>query len=177
MQIPYLDAVVEETLRLSHPIPIISRESTTETFLRGVRIPKGTEILINLQGASITSPRVISAKLTEDSEINSHLHSLWDSDNVTAFIPERWLKFNQVSGEMVFDIQAGPCLNFGTGLRSCFGKKLAYSQLKVLLVLLIWRFKFERLPESLNGWGKIDGVTVDPSQCFMQLVEIEEYGH
>lgn len=42
--IPYLDAVLEEVLRLNSPLGAQIRESTVDTELLGHRIPKGTSI-------------------------------------------------------------------------------------------------------------------------------------
>ncbi|RYO89312.1 hypothetical protein DL764_008606 [Monosporascus ibericus] len=115
--VPYLDAVIEEVLRLSAPVRQLVREAMVDTTLLGHRVPKGT---------------------TTDS---------WDHADPQAFVPERWLKKTVVDDGAAeaeahhYDAQAGPFLSFGTGIRGCFGRRLAYLELRILMTLLLWNFE------------------------------------
>jgi cytochrome P450 len=40
-----------------------------------------------------------------------------------------------------FDPSAKPVLAFGLGLRGCFGKRLAYVEIRILITLIIWNFE------------------------------------
>lgn len=97
---------------------------------------------------------------------------LWNPEDVEAFKPERWLKTNE-NGIDVFNPFAGPVMQFGGGVRGCFGKKLAYLELRTLLVLLIWRFELLHVPEHLAGMGAIDAITHKPKKCYVRLRELD----
>lgn len=135
IQVPYLDAVIEESLRLSGPITAVVRQAQVETTILGHRVPQGVEVLIALRSPSITqAPFAIEESLRSDSSrSHDHVRGSWD-DDPEAFIPERWLKYE--GDTMAFDSQSGPFLSFSTRARGCFGRRLAYLQLKVVMVLL-----------------------------------------
>jgi cytochrome P450 len=42
----FTQAVIEETLRLYPPVPVLAREATTEITLAGRRLPRGTLVLV-----------------------------------------------------------------------------------------------------------------------------------
>ena len=44
-------------------------------------------------------------------------------------------------GGEVFDSTAGPQLAFGLGPRGCYGRRMAFLQLRIFTVLLIWKFE------------------------------------
>ncbi|MGV7343477.1 cytochrome P450, partial [Mycobacterium kansasii] len=45
--LPYLQAIVKETMRLHPPAPLIFREPTTNVEICGFAIPKNTCVLVN----------------------------------------------------------------------------------------------------------------------------------
>ena len=51
---PYLDAVVQEVLRLAETIPMVIRESIVDTTILGHFIPKGTSVLLCKSSGSIS---------------------------------------------------------------------------------------------------------------------------
>jgi cytochrome P450 len=55
-QAPYLDAVVEEILRLSVVIPMLSRQATVDTTVLGYHIPKDTSVMLISNGPSFHQP-------------------------------------------------------------------------------------------------------------------------
>lgn len=169
-QVPYLDAVIEESLRLSGPITAVVRQAQVETTILGHRVPKGVEVLITLSGPSITqAPFAIDESLRSDSsQSHSHVRGSWD-DSPEAFIPERWLKYEGDSA--AFDSQSGPFLSFSTGTRGCFGRRLAYLQLKVLMVLLLWNLELGVLPEELQSFDAVDGLMTKPAKCYVRISE------
>lgn len=172
--VPYLDAVMEETLRYASIATLIVRTSTCDTQILGYQIPKGTDIMMSLTGPSITEPalpiREMSRSL-ESQESKDKVHP-WDED-VSQFKPERWLKLvkntNSDEKEEVFDPRAGPNLAFSAGPRQCFGKKLAYMKLRVVVTLLIWSFEFQQLDQSLNGSDIIEKLVNLPKDCYVKL--------
>lgn len=66
----------------------------------------------------------------------------WDPEDIGVFKPERWLvpasSGKDTGLKYEFDSSAGPVLAFGLGVRSCFGKRLAYLELRILLTVIIW---------------------------------------
>ena len=45
-KLPYTKAVIEETLRLYPPVPILAREAMSETSIGGKRVPKGSLVMV-----------------------------------------------------------------------------------------------------------------------------------
>ncbi|KAI3538354.1 cytochrome P450 [Colletotrichum abscissum] len=54
--IPYLDAVIEEMLRLAHTATSQDRECKEDTVILGHVIPKGTTVIVPNRGPSFTEP-------------------------------------------------------------------------------------------------------------------------
>ncbi|KXH51974.1 cytochrome P450 [Colletotrichum nymphaeae SA-01] len=170
--IPYLDAVVEEMLRLSHTAVGQERQAKEDTIVLGRHIPKGTTVFIPNRGPSFTEPgfevdEKLRSALSRTAAEERGLRA-WNSDGMDEFRPERWLKKSD-NGEVVFDALAGPTLPFGLGLRGCFGRKLAYLELRLLVTLLVWSFDFRTCDESLSDYDDIETLTRKPKQCFVNL--------
>lgn len=170
--VPYLEAVVEEMLRLAHTAIIIDRQCHEDTIVLGHRIPKGTHVIIPNKGPSFTAPAhdIDEGLRSPSSQAAAQEHGVraWIDRDVDTFMPERWLEVNE-SGEATYNATAGPTLPFGLGLRGCFGRKLAYLELRLLTTLLVWTFEFQRCPKHLSGYDDIEGLTRKPVQCFVQL--------
>lgn len=45
-RLPYTRAVIEETLRLYPPVPLLAREAMADTTIRGVAVPRGSLLLV-----------------------------------------------------------------------------------------------------------------------------------
>jgi cytochrome P450 len=61
---------------------------------------------------------------------------------------------------------------FGGGIRACFGRKLAYLELRVLFTMIIWNFKLEPVVERYDSWAAVDAITHAPQECFVKLTEL-----
>ena len=117
--LPHLEAIITETLRLSSLVPLrVPRKTTVDTTLQGYSIPKGTTVLMNLWS------------LHHDPEI-------WDEPE--AFRPERFL---DEEGNFV-PPKADRFLPFSAGRRVCLGESLARIELFLVLARLLHSFKFE----------------------------------
>lgn len=123
-KLPYLQAVVKETLRLHPPGPLLSwaRLSITDVNLtNGMVVPKGTTTMVNMW--SIT-----------------HDANIWDNPKV--FEPERFLE-NVACGIDVdvrgSDLRLAP---FGAGRRVCPGKDLALVTVSQWVAMLVHNFKW-----------------------------------
>ncbi|KAF2753658.1 cytochrome P450 [Pseudovirgaria hyperparasitica] len=91
----------------------------------------------------------------------------WNSSDIHLFQPERWLR--QEANEVVFDQNAGPMLSFGLGPRACFARRMAYLEMKIALVLLVWNFEFQTVPTTLSSYEAVDKLTHQPVQCYIRL--------
>lgn len=171
-QTPYLDAVIEEILRLSGPVGATGRETTTDTTLLGRRVPKGTFLFLCLWGASITGPSVGPHEGVGDDKLPPMVtkRDSWDGMEPEKFLPERWLEQDD-DGGWVFDAQAGPMLSFSLGIRGCFGRRLAYLTLKMLFTMVLWNFELQVVPQELDTWDAIQILTRKPVQCYVRLAE------
>lgn len=171
--VPYLDAVQEEVIRCSRTVGGIPRLTLVDAEVLGHRIPKGTNVLMLVNGPDIIAPPVGSVPeslRSANSQASKDHVPLWDPKDIHLFRPERWLK--NVDGVETFDPNAGPLLTFGGGPRGCYGRRMAYVELRIMMVLLVWNFEFLPLPEELNSWEAIDKAFRRPKQCFVRLKKI-----
>ncbi|CAI9104411.1 OLC1v1003074C1 [Oldenlandia corymbosa var. corymbosa] len=124
-ELPYLDAVIKETLRLYPPTPLLlPRETLDYCNIEGFDIEPKTMVFINAWA--------IARDPTN-----------WQ--NPTQFIPDRFLNSNvDVKGS---DFELIP---FGTGRRRCPGISLGLSTTKVTLAKLLYSFNWE-LPPGMKA--------------------------
>lgn len=173
IHVPYLEAVIEEALRLSGPVLAVVREAQVDTVVLGRRVPRGTQVIMQLRGPSITEREfaVDEALRSEGARSQKDARGAWAADP-EAFLPERWLKTEE-GGATAFDSQAGPFLTFSNGVRGCFGRRLAYLELRFLMTLVFWNFELGPLPEELNTFEAVDSLTTKPVKCFVRISETE----
>ncbi|KAH8681786.1 cytochrome P450 [Xylariales sp. PMI_506] len=171
-KMPYLDAVLEEALRLRAPTPLFVREAMVDTVVLGRKIPKGVNIFITNSGPGFKSPPVkVDDSLLSDSMRAKKVNAAWNPEDISQFRPERWLKRDE-KGNTLYDSQAGPFLTFSIGNRGCFGKKLAYLEMRIIVLLLLWTFHFKKLDGELASHDAIEGLTVAPRFCYVGLEKI-----
>jgi len=172
-QIAYLDAVMEEISRKACATPGNSRRALVDTVVLGHHIPKGTDIFIpNLGGDSQeppigTIPEHLRSESSQAAAKAETAVGVWDPKDVRDFKPERWLVEDE--GKEIFNSRAGPMMAFSLGPRSCFGRRLAYLELRMVLVLLMWNFDFQEVPTHLNSYAAVDKLTHQPRQCYLRL--------
>jgi len=172
--IPYLDATIEELMRCSPTLPINSRTAVRDTVVLGHHIPKGTILFLfsaNKHGVQIPPYAIDESKRTEtarNAKAAGKTTGAWDESDVLQYKPDRWLKDDGDAGQR-FDPMAGPHLGFGLGLRGCWGRRLAYVEMRSLIVLIIWRFVLDRCPEEVSVYNAIDGITHRPKHCYVKL--------
>lgn len=172
-RIPYLEAAQEEILRCGPTIQTVDREALVDTEVLGHKIPKGTIVAMTSGGASLSPAFVIDEarrhSSSQQARKSGRSRDDWDPVDIAAFKPERWLVGD--GGE--FDAAAGPQLAFSLGTRSCFGKRLAYLQLRILVTLIVWNFELARCPDELSGYGHKTTLTTEPTQCFVRLSKVQ----
>ncbi|WP_063894381.1 cytochrome P450 [Burkholderia ubonensis] len=114
--LPVTRAVIEETLRLYPPIPMMSRIAREDDTLSGVAIPAGTIVTV--------ATYVL------------HRHqTLWRDPH--AFDPERFIGTNRER------IARHAYIPFGAGGRVCIGMGFAMTEMLVVLRCLLGRFRFD----------------------------------
>src|SRR5450432_2362651 len=138
-ELPLLDRVVKESLRIFPPAPMNHRVTARDSELGDYRIPAGTEILASIY----------------------HTHRIPDLyPDPLSFRPERWV-----------GLEPGPyAFNpFSAGPRMCIGATFALFEIKIVLALLLQRFRFELVPNQ-----RIDrqfNITMAPAPRVLMHVE------
>lgn len=173
MRAPYLDAVIEETMRLNSTAPVLIREAMEDLDFLGHTIPRGTNIFCTLWGPSYDEPAFAVDESRRSKSSQAHKDESpadWTGSGFAPaeFHPERWLR-RDGEGKTVFDIKNGPALGFGAGTRECWGKRLAYHELKLISTLLVWNFEFLPLPPDLVDEDVVDFFVAKPKSCFVRL--------
>ncbi|KAK8515133.1 hypothetical protein V6N13_122125 [Hibiscus sabdariffa] len=123
--LPYLQAVVKETLRLHPGGPLVVRESTEDCTIGGYEIPQGTRLFVNLWA------------LGRDP-------NQWEKP--LEFVPERFLSGHWRQGKNQFlDVrgQHFSLLPFGSGRRSCPGASLALQVVPTILGIMLQCFDWK----------------------------------
>ena len=133
-RLPYLQAVIKETLRLHPPGPLLSwaRLSTQDVCVAGHTIPAGTTAMVNLWA------------ITHDPKV-------WE--NPEKFMPERFVASEggqdvDVRGN---DLRLAP---FGAGRRVCPGRALGLATVQLWVAELLHTF----------DWSAAEGNSVDLSE-------------
>ncbi|KAK6149195.1 hypothetical protein DH2020_016720 [Rehmannia glutinosa] len=125
--LPYLQAIVKETLRLHPTGPLIVRQSNKDCTIAGYNIPAKTRLFVNVWAIGRDS---------------NH----WE--NALEFRPQRFLSDDgSAKGQLDVRGQHFHLLPFGSGRRGCPGTSLALQVVQTTLAALIqcfeWRFEGE----------------------------------
>lgn len=128
-KLPYLDAVVQETMRIHPPFangfPRVV-EDKNGAVICGKWVPKGTAVSINHYCCGTSSQNFIDP---------------------FAFVPERWLGDPKYTNDKRDAVQP-----FLVGPRNCLGRMFALNNMKLLLTHIIWNFDME-LDEGVEDWN------------------------
>jgi cytochrome P450 len=123
----YIDAIVHESLRLRSPAPFAGLETTRDTVIGGVMVPKGAMVSVLTRLIS-TSPA-----------------NFGDPDS---FRPERWLAH---APEDTRPHNPRAMMAFGSGPRVCPGRGLALLEAAMVLAMIVRRFDLEAIdPASVR---------------------------
>ncbi|XP_002988182.2 cytochrome P450 71A1 [Selaginella moellendorffii] len=129
--LPYLECIVKEALRLHPSVPILRHESIEDCVVAGYRIPKGTGIMINVWAIGRDS-------------------ATWE--NPMEFDPDRF-----ISAGNTLDVRGNhfDLIPFGSGRRMCPGMPLGISMLQMSLGRFIQCFDWG-LPPEMKSAEEID---------------------
>lgn len=115
-ELPFLTAVIEETMRLYPVVPILLRDTTKADHVGGCPVSAGSFMIVPVY-AMHRSP------------VN-----WYDPDS---FVPERFLSA---------DVPRRAFLPFSTGARSCIGKTFAMIEMRTVLSEVLKRIRFSATP-------------------------------
>ncbi|PIA63863.1 hypothetical protein AQUCO_00201291v1 [Aquilegia coerulea] len=141
-QLPYLQAVVKETLRLHPPAPLlVPHRAETDVKICGFTVPRHAQVLVN------------AWTIGRDPET-------WI--NPTAFLPDRFL-----GSKIDFRGRNFEFIPFSAGRRICPGLPLAYRMVHLMLASLLHTFDWEledgMTPEDINMEAKF-GLTLQKAK-------------
>ncbi|KAJ3547781.1 hypothetical protein NMY22_g1527 [Coprinellus aureogranulatus] len=146
--LPYLDAVIRETLRRHPPIAALPREAHQDGVLSlsrpiktvdgkevtAIHVPNGTLLVVSIEAVN-TNP------------------DLWGPDSYE-WKPERWLEpLPDALLEAKIPGVYSHLMTFIGGSRACIGFKFSEMEMKVMLYTLIDLFKFQ--PSKEIFWNRI----------------------
>jgi cytochrome P450 len=117
-RLPLLDGVVKESMRLLPPVPLHPRIVAADSELAGHALPAGSELFLSI----------------------FHMHH--DPDvfsDPEAFRPRRW----ETAKPTVYEYNP-----FSAGPRMCIGASFATMEIKLVLAMLLSRFRLELPPGS-----------------------------
>uniref|UniRef100_A0A7N0SZ89 Cytochrome P450 n=1 Tax=Kalanchoe fedtschenkoi TaxID=63787 RepID=A0A7N0SZ89_KALFE len=140
--LPYIQAVVKETLRLHPPAPLLlPHKAMMDVEIDGYTIPENTRVLVNLWA------------IHRDEK-------LWPEPD--SFLPERFLDDGKLSVDLIkghgFEL-----LPFGAGRRICPGMPLAHRMVHLMLASLLhkfdWKLENGMMAEDMDMGDKF-GITL-----------------
>ncbi|KAH8162424.1 hypothetical protein CIB48_g5822 [Xylaria polymorpha] len=126
--LPYLNGVINETLRLYPTVPLTQRSAVRDTQLGQYRVPKGSNIIVSIWAMN-RSPLI------------------W-GPNSTEFRPDRWITNDKpnLTGGASSNYQF---LTFLHGPRSCIGQGFARAEMRCLLAAMVSSCTWElAMPEN-----------------------------
>ncbi|KAH1856634.1 hypothetical protein KXV36_007340 [Aspergillus fumigatus] len=128
----YLNAVLEESLRIYPPIPAMLPRLVPEegAMINGEYVPAGTSVSMSLW---------------------STFHSSGNFHNPDSFVPERWLASPEEEASRCFTMDKKEAFQpFSYGPRNCLGQHLANAEMRLILAKVFWHSDMELCPESEN---------------------------
>jgi cytochrome P450 len=154
-RLPYLQAVIKETLRLHPAVPfLLPHKAGADAEIGGFTVPKNAQVLVNVWAIG-RDP------------------SMWEDPN--SFVPERFLESGIDHRGQNFEF-----IPFGSGRRICPGLPLAMRMLPLMLGSLIlsfdWKLADGVTPENLNMDDKF-GLTLLKAQPLQAIPITRELKH
>lgn len=141
-ELPLLDGVVKESMRLLPPVPLSARIVSEPVEVGGHRLEPGTEVGF------------------------SHYHTHHDPaifPNPERFDPWRWATIRPSPYEY---------MPFSAGLRTCIGMPFALMEIRLVLAMLLQRFRLE-LPANTRVDPEI-GITMAPAGGLPMMIHAQD---
>jgi cytochrome P450 len=137
-----LDSVIRETLRIAPAAPWTTRIAADDVAIGGYSVPKGTEVVISIFHTHRSEPCY---------------------DNPNRFDPSRWRRIRPD----VFEYSA-----FSAGSRACIGSGFALLEMKVVLAMILRRFRLELY--SRRPVDPVLNITLAPRNGLWMTVRSDE---
>ncbi|MBC7870740.1 MAG: cytochrome P450 [Chitinophagaceae bacterium] len=141
-QLPLLDAVIKESMRVLPSGALSIRIASTDLELGDYPIPQFTEVIFN--------------------RFDVH-HSPDIYTQADRFIPQRWFEINPSPYEY---------LPFNAGARMCIGATFAMFELKIVLAMLLQRYRLQVVPGATIN-RKI-GFTMSPAPGMPMMIHAQD---
>src|SRR5947199_1209572 len=134
-RLPYLDWVLNESMRLYPPAWLQMRSVAKESEIDGVKLPIGTLLVLSQW-------------------VMHRLPEIWQDAEV--FKPERWDPANEQQ------IPPGAYFPFGGGPRTCIGMPLAQLEARIILASILQRYTPQPIPGYTPGFQPV--ITLRPKR-------------
>ena len=115
-RLPFIDACINETMRLKPVAPLMMLEVARATVLGELELPEGTLLMVLMRAGATDERRFADAH---------------------AFNPERWLAGASANSPKRV------AMPFGAGPRLCPGRYLAILEMKMVMAMLFGGFEIE----------------------------------
>jgi cytochrome P450 len=140
----YMDACIQEAMRLKPVGPYMPLEATKEVAVAGVRVPKGT---------------IVWCMFRHDTVSDEFF------PEPTSFKPERWL-----AADVDKTMDKKVSMPFGSGPRTCPGRYLALMEIKMALSMVLGSFDISSVGPSDGGEAQeLMGFVMSPVGLVLQL--------
>jgi cytochrome P450 len=117
-QLPLLERVIKESMRILPPVPWNGRIIAKPTELGGYFLPEGTEVFVGIY----------------------HTHQMPELyPNPSVFNPQRW----ETIAPSMYEYNP-----FSAGSRVCIGAGFAMMEIKVILAMLLQRYRLQLIPNA-----------------------------
>ncbi|KAI0027748.1 cytochrome P450, partial [Vararia minispora EC-137] len=144
LQLPYLDALVRETLRWRTTLPVgLPHMNEADEWYNGMFIPKGTTLIPNVYPCNL-DPKVYGP-------------------DARAFNPARHLDEIGQLKPAPADTKEEGHVAFGFGRRICVGRHVAADSLFAAIATLLWAFKIEKVGDVDAEGFSTTGFTLHPN--------------
>ena len=122
--LPYVEACINETMRLKPVAPILMLEPIRDTKVGELEVPAGALLMCLMRAGATDERRFVEAQ---------------------AFDPERWLSGASASSAKRV------AMPFGAGPRLCPGRYLALLEMKMVMAMLLANFEIESVTTPDGG--------------------------
>ncbi|KAK6063753.1 benzoate 4-monooxygenase cytochrome p450 [Seiridium cupressi] len=123
-ELKYLNAVIEEGLRIWPPVPFGQPRTSPGAVVDGTYLPPGTTVAVDMWSVH-------------------HNSRYWKDPD--SFVPERWIGEGLGDNKDAFN-------PFLVGPRACLGINLAYLEMRIILSLLVFTYDWELVDPDLDFW-------------------------